>query len=172
VSRGEPFKLSAGGTSPYLFDLKPVMLHAEGAALLGKLCLEAIRPWRPTHVGGMELGAVPLAVAVVQASHTAPPALRGFVVRKEPKGHGIRDAIVGNLPPTGAPVAVVEDVSTTGRSVLEKTLPRLRDAGAEVRGVLTVVDREQGAAENYAKANVPFRWLLRLGDFPELAGLR
>jgi orotate phosphoribosyltransferase len=118
----------------------------------------------------MELGAAPLAALVVQASHGSAQELRGFVVRKEPKGHGIRDAIVGNIPAAGAPVAVVEDVSTTGRSVLEKTLPHLRAAGADVRGVLTVVDRAQGAAEAYAKAGVPFRWMLRLDDFPELTG--
>lgn len=162
-----PYPLSAGGTSPFLFDLKPVMLDPEGANLLGTLLARAAAEMGASHVGGREMGAVPLAALAARVSYGSANPLQGFFVRKQPKAHGLRAAVEGNLP-RSADVVIVEDVTTTGKSVLE-TIRALDGLDARILGVLAVLDREEGAAETFAHQGIPFQALLLRSDFPRLA---
>lgn len=165
-----PYPLSAGGESSFLFDLKPVMLDPEGGELLGTLLMHAAHALGATHVGGREIGAVPLAALAARASHGSRKPLLGFFVRKQPKAHGLRVAVEGNVP-RDADVVIVEDVTTTGKSVLE-TIRALDGLGARVLGVVTVVDRGEGAAATFAREDIRFQALLLREDFPRLAALK
>ena len=153
VQRGE-FTLASGLKSSYYIDCRPTTMSAEGLALIGALGLEAIRRagWRPDAIGGLTMGADPVAYAVAAASWSAPPPIDAFSVRKESKGHGTRRQVEGNFR-AGARVVVVEDVITTGGSALQ-AITALREAGANIVGVLAVVDREQGGREKI-EATVP-----------------
>ena len=146
VQRGE-FTLSSGLKSSFYLDCRPSTMSAEGLALIGALGLDAIRKagWEVEAVGGMTMGADPVAYAIAAASWGAPPALDAFSVRKEAKGHGMKRRVEGNFR-SGARVAVVEDVITTGNSTLE-AISAIDEAGGKVGGVLVVVDREQGGRQ-------------------------
>lgn len=146
VQRGD-FTLSSGLRSSFYLDCRPTTMSAEGLSLIGALGLEAIRAagWPAEAVGGMTMGADPVAYAIAQASWGAPPALDAFSVRKEAKGHGMKRRVEGNFR-SGARVVVVEDVITTGNSTLE-AIAAIGAAGGQVSGVLVVVDREQGGRE-------------------------
>jgi len=143
VQRGE-FTLSSGLKSSYYLDCRPTTMSAEGLALVGRLGLAAIRHagWRPDAIGGLTMGADPVAYAVAVASWGNPPPIDAFSVRKEAKEHGTKRQVEGNFR-SGFRVVVVEDVITTGGSAL-RAIEALREAGAEILGVLAVVDREQG----------------------------
>jgi orotate phosphoribosyltransferase len=132
-------------------------MSAEGQRLIGELGLAAIREagWTPLGVGGLTMGADPVAYAIARASADAPPQVQAFSVRKAAKEHGTRQTIEGNFAP-GDPVVVVEDVLTTGGSALQ-AIDAIRSAGGHIQGVLVVVDREQGgraAVENAGLAVV------------------
>jgi len=164
--RGE-VTLASGRKSNFYFNLKPTMLDPEGATLLAELTYEAVKDDGLDYVGGLEMGAVPLAGAVAQLSWIKGHPIAAFFVRKKPKEHGARLAIEGlakNENLEGKRVAIIEDVTTTGDSAL-KAVEAVRDAGAEIALVLTMVDREEGATETFAKAGLPFRWLYRAGEF-------
>ena len=156
------FTLVSGKKSSYYIDLKATTLSAEGAWLIGKLTVELMiqkckeRHYKIQGVGGLTLGADPLATAVSLASRESGLNWPAYIVRKEPKGHGTSRYIEGteNLPP-GAELLVLEDVVTTGGSSL-KAIERLREAGYKPVAVLTVVDREQGGAETFKNAGVEF----------------
>ena len=160
------FTLASGKKSSFYIDLKPTTLHPEGAYLIGKLAVEAIlsEGLEIDAVGGLTLGADPIATAVSLASRDAGCSWPAFIVRKEPKDHGTARYIEGteNLKP-GARVLVVEDVVTTGGSS-QKAIERLRDAGYEPIAVLTIVDREQGGAEVFTREGLKFIPLLKLSE--------
>ncbi len=161
VETGREFKLASGRMSDFYCNLKPTMLHAEGAYLIGELVCDAIAEDRVDAIGGLELGAVPLATAVSALSFARSTPVDAFFVRKQVKDHGTRSLVEG-LPPgaslKGRRVVILEDVTTTGGSSL-KAVAVVRAEGAIVVRVLTIVDREEGAAEAFAAANVPFRAL-------------
>ncbi len=146
VRHGE-FLLSSGHRSNYYIDARLTTMSAEGLHLVGGLGLAAIRGmgWHPSAVGGLTLGADPVAYAIAMASTSTPPLISAFTVRKEPKGHGTGSQVEGNLRP-GDPVVVVEDVITSGRSA-SRAIRVVREAGARVLGVLGVVDRQEGGKE-------------------------
>ncbi len=150
------FTLASGKKSSFYVDLKATTLHHDGAYLIGKLTVEVVRAagLKVDAVGGLTLGADPLATAVSLASREAGLGWPAFIVRKEPKDHGTSRWVEGteNLR-AGARVLVLEDVVTTGGSSL-KAIERLREAGYEPVAVLTVVDRQQGGAEAFAKVGV------------------
>lgn len=164
--RGE-ITLASGRKSDFYFNLKPTMLNPEGAALLAELTLEALEDVKIDLVGGLEMGAVPIAGAIAQLSWIKGQPIPAFFVRKKPKEHGARLAIEGlskteSLP--GKRVVIVEDVTTTGGSAL-KAVEAVREAGAEVVLVLTMVDREEGATEAFGEAGLPFRSLYKASEF-------
>jgi orotate phosphoribosyltransferase len=160
-------KLASGRVSNFYFNLKPTMLDAEGAALLARLTLEALAGERIDYIGGLEMGAVPIAGAVAQLSYIKGAPVQAFFVRKKPKEHGAKLSIEGLMPGEslrGKRIVVVEDVTTTGGSAM-KAIEAVRDAGAEIVFVLTIVDREEGATENFAAAGLDFRALYRASEF-------
>ena len=143
VRRGD-FVLASGERSSYYIDCRLTTMSAEGLTLVGGAGLAAIRAagWDATVVGGLTLGADPIAYAIAAASFAAGPPLDAFTVRKEAKGHGTQRLIEGNFGP-GARAVVVEDVITSGRSALAAIEAVEREQG-QVVGVLALVDREQG----------------------------
>ena len=146
VQQGD-FVLSSGRHSAFYIDCRRTTMHAEGLSLVGELGLAAIRRlgWRSDAVGGLTLGADPVAYAIAAASAERPPAVHGFTVRKAAKGHGTTRRIEGCFEP-GMAVVVVEDVITTGASALEAARVVVADGGV-VSGVLAVVDREEGGLD-------------------------
>ena len=135
-----------------------------GQLLVGEVCHDAIREagWRPGYVGGMTLGADPIAYAIANHATRLGHRLDAFTVRKQPKGHGTGSQIEGGLP-TGAPVVVIEDSVTSGGSLLA-ALQVIEDHGAVVAGVLALVDRQEGGTERLAQAGYDFRAVFNARD--------
>jgi orotate phosphoribosyltransferase len=143
VRRGD-FVLSSGQHSSYYIDCRLTTMSAEGMVLIGRMGWETIRlmGWRPRAVGGLTMGADPVAYAIAAASRGTELEMDGFSVRKEAKGHGTGRLIEGNFR-AGDSVVVIEDVITTGGSA-ERAVRAVRAEGGKVLGVLAVVDREEG----------------------------
>jgi len=159
--------LASGRKSDFYFNLKPTMLDAEGATLLADLTYETLKDDRLDYIGGLEMGAVPLAGAIAQISWIKGHPIAAFFVRKKPKQHGARLAIEGLAKGEslgGKRVVIVEDVTTTGGSAMQ-AVEAVRAEGAEVVLVLTMIDREEGASETFAAAGLPFRALYSASEF-------
>ncbi len=160
--------LSSGMQADYYVDLRRVTLEHRAAPLIGRLLLALTADWSYAAVGGLTLGADPVATAMLHAAAAERvarpdlPPLDAFVVRKEAKQHGLQRRVEGP-DIAGRPVLVVEDTSTTGSSVLT-AVRAVREAGATVVGVVTVVDRDTGAREAIEAEGVPYRALLGLAD--------
>ena len=162
-------KLVSGRETDFYFDLRPTTLHPAGATYIGSMIVDALAGIEAEYVGGLEMGAIPIATAVAIAAHARGRDLGAFFVRKKPKEYGAQKLVEGLPRGTtlqGKKVVVVEDVTTTGGSAIQAALA-LREEGAEVVLVLTIVDRLEGAAENFAAENLPFRALLTVEDFLE-----
>ncbi len=159
--------LASGRESDFYFDMKPSMLDPEGACLIARLLLETISDQKADYVGGLEMGAVPITGGVCQLSFERGTPVRGFFVRKQAKGHGARKLVEG-LTRTeslaGKRVIIVEDVTTTGESAW-KAIEAVRETGAEVIMTVTLVDREEGAAEFFAGKGMAFRALFKASNF-------
>ena len=141
--------LASGRESDFYFDGKQTTLNPEGGYLTGKLFFEAIKDVAGIEgVGGLTLGADPIATATSVVSYLEGMPIPAFIIRKEPKGHGTGAWLEGrkNLQP-GAKVVIVEDVVTTGGSSM-KAVRRAEDEGLEVLGIVTLVDREEGGREH------------------------
>ena len=156
------FKLSSGKLSRYYIDLKQITFDPQGAYILGKVMYETLKEFNPDACGGLTLGADPIAYAVSFVSFMDSNPIKPFVVRKEPKGHGMKRQIEGLLNP-GERVAVLEDVVTTGGSAL-KAVKACREFGLEVIGVFAVVDREEGGRENIEKEGIPLHALFKVSE--------
>jgi orotate phosphoribosyltransferase len=143
VKRGS-FVLASGQRSSYYIDCRLATMSAEGMTLIGRLGWEAIQAagWRPAGVGGLTMGADPVAYAIAAASFGTDAPVDAFSVRKESKGYGTGRLIEGNFK-AGDAVVVVEDVITSGGSA-RKALAAVEEAGGAVLGVVAVVDREEG----------------------------
>lgn len=161
--RGQ-FTLASGLPSSYYVDARPTTMSARGLNLIGPLGLEAIRQagWAPAAIGGLTLGADPVAYAIAAASERFPPVIDGFTVRKEAKDHGTGRRVEGPFR-AGMPVVVVEDVITTGGSAL-RAIQAVHGAGGQVLGVFAVVDREEGGREALTAAGYSVVALVRLAD--------
>jgi orotate phosphoribosyltransferase len=147
--------LASGREADWYVDLRRITLHHSGGPLVGRVLLEATADWRYDAVGGLTLGADPVATAMLHASAAnpvrAPGRLDAFVVRKQDKAHGLQRRVEGP-DVAGRRVLAVEDTSTTGGSVLT-AVEALRAAGAEVVGVAVIVDRGAGDAVRAAWLN-------------------
>ncbi|GAB4139322.1 MAG: orotate phosphoribosyltransferase [Thermogutta sp.] len=158
------FTLASGKISTYYLDGKQVTLDAEGARLIGEGLLDLFGETEmPDAVGGMSVGADPITSAVITMSAVRGTPIRGFLVRKQPKGHGTNKYIEGPVQP-GEKVVIVEDVVTTGGSSLE-AISRVEAFGLKVIRVAAVVDRMEGGAEAFAKLGIPFSSLFSIRDF-------
>ncbi|WP_232661394.1 orotate phosphoribosyltransferase [Pseudonocardia sp. TRM90224] len=156
--------LSSGTEADYYIDMRRVTLDHRAAPLVGRLMRVLTADWEYAAVGGLTLGADPVAVAIMHASaaEAGVQPVDAFVVRKEQKRHGMQRRIEGP-DIVGRHVLVVEDTSTTGASPLS-AVAAVREAGATVVGVATVVDRDTGAREVIEAEDVPYRSLLQLAD--------
>jgi len=135
------FRLVSGRLSRYYVDCKPTTMHPEGMALVGELFYERIAHLELDGVGGLTMGADPIAYSVALHAYRQGKAIKAFVVRKEPKKHGTQRWIEGDVR-EGERVCIVEDVVTTGQSTI-KAIERAREAGLEVGQVVALVDREE-----------------------------
>ena len=159
--------LASGRESDFYIDCKRTALTAEGHVLIGRCLLERVRRLRPPvrGVGGLTLGADPLASAIALTSFLQGEPVDAFIVRKEPKGHGTGQWIEGRATlPDGSRVAVLEDVVTTGGSAL-KAIERCRAERLEVAACLALVDRDEGGREAIEAAGVRVDALFTRGDF-------
>jgi len=159
--------LASGRESDYYIDMRPTTVHPAGATCVGELICDALEGLPVEFVGGLEMGAVPVATSVAIASHRRGRDIGAFFVRKKPKDHGAKKLIEG-LPQgetlKGRNVVVVEDVTTTGGSALQ-AVAALREEGANIVLVLTIVDRLEGAKESFAAEGLEFSAIYTADEF-------
>lgn len=154
--------LASGKEADYYVDMRRVTLDGEASPVVGRVMNELVADLEFDAVGGLTLGADPVATAMLHARAAAGGRLDAFVVRKESKAHGLQRRIEGTEV-AGRKVLVVEDTSTTGGSALT-AVDAVREAGAEVVAVAVIVDRSTGAAEKVAEAGLEYRYALGLAD--------
>lgn len=156
------FTLASGRKSNYYINGKMTTLDARGAYLVGRTFLAMIADDIPDAVGGLTLGADPIIGAMIALAGLEDMPLKGFIVRKEAKGHGTQSLVEGSLA-KGARVVIVEDVVTTGGSSLQ-AIAAVKALGCDVRKVLAVVDREEGGREALKKEGYPLEAVFTTRD--------
>ena len=163
------FTLASGAKSDYYIDARRTTMSAEGQRLVGRVALHAIRASNldPTHVGGLTMGADPIAYAIAHASALEGRPIDGFSVRKKAKDHGTGQRIEGGLSEEGL-VIMVEDTMTTGTSTLQ-AIDAVRTHGATVIGAITLVDRSENAGALYEQQGVPLISLYAATELVEAA---
>jgi len=154
--------LSSGREADYYVDLRRVTLSAKAAPLVGRQMLELTADLEYDAVGGMTMGADPIAAAMLHAAAAQGRELDAFVIRKEAKAHGLQRRVEGP-DITGRRVLVVEDTTTTGGTPLT-ALAAVREAGAVPVAVATIADRDTGAGEKIEADGAPYRFLYSLAD--------
>ena len=164
----DAFTLASGRKSRWFFDTKPVMMHPEACHIIGELLNIRMDELGANFVGGLELGAVPLTAIAVSMS-AKDSKRRGFMVRKEPKGRGGRKTnnppgIEGSSLSAGGKIVIVEDVTTTGGSAIKAVERIHNDTDCVVIAVISIVDREEGAADAFAAAGIHFESLMDRSD--------
>ncbi|HAM46481.1 MAG TPA: orotate phosphoribosyltransferase [Alphaproteobacteria bacterium] len=169
---GKEMTLASGKKSNFYFNMKPTMLDPAGADAIARLVLARAGGLAVDYVGGLEMGAVPIACSVAVVSHNTGAALPALIIRKQAKGHGTQQRIEG-VPPgealRGKTILIVEDVTTTGGSLLD-AVKVLRAEGAEVTHAITIVDRLEGAAQMLAEQGITLEPLLTADDFLDTRG--
>jgi orotate phosphoribosyltransferase len=146
----EHVKLSSNVETEYYYDIKKVALHPKGIDLLGELLLREIAKYEPKSIGGLEMGAIPLATAVMIKSTGVRKynvGLDSFFIRKSPKTHGLEKKIEGKLT---TPAIILDDVITSGQSVMD-AINAINDQGHNVKAVVCVIDREEEGTPNVLK---------------------
>jgi orotate phosphoribosyltransferase len=144
-SKEPVFKLVSGRMSNYYFDCKAVTLHPEGMYLIGNIIFDLIKDLNIKGIGGLTLGADPIADAVAYTSYLKGNPIGAFVVRKTPKAHGTMQWIEGNIT-KGDRAVIVDDVITTGKSTI-KAITRARETGLDIVKVIALIDRQEGGRE-------------------------
>lgn len=149
---GGPFKLASGVISDYYLDMKPTTFDPEGANLVADIVYSMVSGDHDVEaIGGLEVGSVPIVIGVCMRSLGQHP-ITGFVVRKEKKGHGTDKLIDGNFRPNST-VVLLEDVTTKGDSVMQ-AVRAVRQKGATVKKIITIVDRLEGATRNLKQEGI------------------
>lgn len=169
VRRGD-FVLASGRRSSFYIDARLTTMSGDGLAVVGGLGLDrlAARGWTPRSVGGLTLGADPIAYALALTAKRRGQLLDAFTVRKQPKSHGTGQRIEGCFA-TGYPVVIVEDVLTTGSSARE-AVSAVEAEGGHVLGVMAVLDREEGGREAIERAGYLVEAFLTASDLGLAAG--
>jgi orotate phosphoribosyltransferase len=160
--RDREFRLTSGRSSNFFIDLKKTMFDPEGAALLADLLFDQIKDEDVDYIGGMEAGGIPIIAILGMRSWPEKP-LKGFFVRKAAKGHGTDERVEG-LIEKRSKVILFEDVTTTGGSAMQMA-NQARQLDCQVVKVISVVDRLEGAAENFREAGIKFEALFTWRDF-------
>lgn len=166
---GNTIKLASGKSSTHYFNMKPTMLDPEGALLIAHLMLDAVKSFGKNFdaLGGLELGAVPIASAIAPISYIRGEPINAFLIRKKPKDHGTESLVEGlenGETLNGKNIIIVEDVTTTGGSAL-KAIAACRKEGATVEHVITILDREEGAIEAFKNEGLQLTSLFSASDF-------
>ncbi len=159
--------LSSGKPSTFYFDMKPTMMNPEGAHLIARLILPLVREVRGDYIGGLEMGAVPITGAILTHSFEQGTPVHGFFVRKKQKEHGARKLVEGLREGDtlmGKRVVIFDDVCTSGASAMVAA-EACRASGAEVVQALAIVDRDEGAAELFAREGIPFKAWFTAAEF-------
>ena len=159
---GGSFRLASGKTSSTFFNLKKTMLDPEGSHYLTCELLKAVRGFQFDAVGGLAVGAVPLVAQLCLRSYQDGPPIPAFYVRDEPKDHGVRERINGNVE-DGSRVLLVEDVTTTGGSAM-RAAEAVADRDCTLVAVISVVDREEGARDAFSQRGIHFESLFTMQD--------
>lgn len=164
LQRGE-FTLASGKKASYYLDCRNVTLHPQGTGLIAAGMLAAIQQTAPlpAAVGGMAIGADPITAAIVTVAGQQELPLKGFMVRKEPKGHGTGRQVEGPVEP-GQEVVIVEDVITSGGSAL-KAVDAAEAFGLKVREVIGIIDRLAGGEAAFAQRGLKLKTLTTIRDF-------
>jgi len=158
------FTLASGKKATYYLDCRQVTLDSVGAKLIGEGILEILqRDAMPQAVGGMSIGADPITAAVITVAAYQNIPLKGFMVRKQSKGHGTNQFVEGPITP-GDRVVIVEDVVTTGGSSLE-AIEKVEALGVTVNGVIAVIDRLEGGREQFESKGYTLHSLFTVQDF-------
>ena len=156
--------MSSGKISNFYIDVRKVSLSPKGVYLISQLVFGLIKNEAIQAIGGPTLGADPMVSGVCLLAHKAKKKLKGFLIRKSPKKHGRQKLIEGQELKAGMKVVVVDDVATSGGSLI-KAIEVLKKAKVKVAKAVVVVDREEGAAENLKRLNCPLVSLFRKSDF-------
>jgi len=166
ILRGR-FFLASGKESSYYFDGRLVTLSPEGAYLLGKRIFDIISDLEVDAIGGMAIGAIPIATSVALISHIEKKPMSAFIVRGTEKNHGTKKLIEGPLNP-GSRVVIVDDVITSGNSIL-RSIEAAESSGCEVVKVLVILDRKAGGSEEILKRGYDFQSLLVTDESGEVS---
>ena len=166
ISQGD-FELFSGSKSNYYFDGKMVSTDPEGIYLLGKKLLELLAGLDIKAVGGPIIGAVPLVTIVAAMSFSEDKPIPAFYVRAEPKGHGTKKLIEGNIPPRGSKVAIVDDVITRGTSIL-RAIKATEEQGCVIEEIVVVLDRQEGGSEELRRQGYNFTALYESNELGEV----
>jgi len=161
------FTLASGASSDVYVDCRLTTCHPQAMPLIGRLFLKKLeeRNWRPEAVGGLTMGADPIAFTIARESLEHPPVIDCFVVRKERKAHGMQRMVEGLEAPEGRRVVIVEDVCTKGESTA-LAIENAKSAGMEILGAICLIDREAGASERLReKFGVELASIFQLSDF-------
>lgn len=166
---GKEMTLASGKKSHHYFNMKPTMLDPNGALLIANLMLDEVDKLggKFDAIGGLELGAVPIASAIAPQSALRNAPISAFIIRKKAKDHGTQSLVEGlkdDETLSNKTIIIVEDVTTTGGSAI-KAIEAVRKDGATVSHVITILDREEGAREAFANIEVELISLLRKSDF-------
>ena len=156
------FVLASGRSSSFFFDMKRTMFDPEGATLAADLLFDRISDEPVDSIGGLETGAIPI-VSVLCARSWPEKPIKGFFVRKETKGHGTDQRIDGLLE-SGSRVILFEDVTTTGGSAMQAAAA-VRQRDCTILKIIAIVDRLEGAAQNFNNAGIKFESLFTWRDF-------
>ena len=162
VSDKPIFKLSSGKLSTYYIDLRTITLDPEGGYIIGNIIYNQIKDTEATAIGGLTLGADPIAYSTSLIAYLNKTYIKPFVVRKEPKKYGTGKQIEGNIK-EGEKVFIVDDVITTGGSAL-KAVKVAKENGLDVLGVIAIVDREEGGEENIKKEGLNFYPIFKISE--------
>jgi orotate phosphoribosyltransferase len=163
LKRGR-FVLSSGRESNYYLDGRVITLTPEGAYLVASIILDMVKDKNIDAIGGPTLGADPIVGAVAALSHLAQHPVKTFIVRKQAKEHGTQRQVEGPALKPGARVVLVDDVATSGKAIMEAKLA-LDKIGVNADTAIVIVDRNEGAVENLAKAGLKLESIFKLADF-------
>jgi len=157
-------KLSSGKISNFYIDVRKVSLSPKGVYLISKLIFDLVKKENITAIGGPTLGADPIVSGVCLLAHRSRRKLKGFLIRKTPKKHGRQKMIEGQAPAASDRVIIVDDVATSGGSLI-KAIEALRKEKVKIAAAAVVVDRQEGARENLSKYNFPLFSVFTKKDF-------